>query len=95
MGVDIIDSSSESEIASNDAQDLESGEEIWESSGDEEDNSIACENLTAMNILFGVPLFLNFFQLTHRISERAMLTLLAFLKVLISYLATFSKETLS
>ena len=45
MGVDIIDSSSESEI---DAHDLESGEEVWESSGDEDDNSIACENQTAM-----------------------------------------------
>ena len=87
MGVDIIDSSSEPESASNDSQDWESGEEIWESSGDE-DNSIACENQTAMNI---VSLFLNFFQLTYRISERAMLTLLAFLKVLISYLATFSQ----
>lgn len=85
MGVDIID---ESELASNDDQGLESGEEIWES---EDDNSITCENQTAMDILFGVSLFLNFFQLTYRISEWAMLTLLAFLKVLISYLATFSQ----
>ena len=58
MCVNIIDSSSE---ASNDAQDLESSEEMWEGSGD---NSIACENQTAMNILFGVSLFLNSFS-TH------------------------------
>ena len=66
-----------------------SGEEIWEtefSSSGEESEEEDDDHKKARNILFGISLFFNFFLLTFRISERAMLTLLLFIQHLIRYI---------
>ena len=91
------DNSIYSDLSSNNAHDVQSDEEIWESSDDEDldsDDFSTCDNQTVRNVLFGVSLFLNFFQLTYRVSERAMTTLLTFLRTLITYLATASQGNL-
>jgi len=91
------DSSIYSDLSSNSAHGVQSDEEIWESSDDEDldsDDCSTCDNQTVRNVLFGVSLFLNFFQLTYRVSERAMTTLLTFLRTLITYLATASQGNL-
>ena len=66
-------------------------EEIWEDSGpeidsDREDTNIMTNDL-AKRILFGILTFINSFQLLFHASERAMSTLLLFLKTFITYLA--------
>ena len=67
-----------------------SGEEIWEtefsSSGEESEEEDDDHKKARNNILFGISLFFNFFLLTFRISERAMLTLLLFIQHLIRYI---------
>lgn len=100
-GEQVFNSDSESSIysdlSSNSAHGVQSDEEIWESSDDEDlesDDCSTCDNQTVRNVLFGVSLFLNFFQLTYRVSERAMTTLLTFLRTLITYLATASQGNL-
>ena len=66
-----------------------SGEEIWEkefSSSGEESEEEDDDHKKARNMLFGISHFLNFFLLTFRISERAMLTFLLFIQHLICYI---------
>ena len=56
-----------------------------------EDDGSRGEEHQAKEVLFGISTFLNFFQLTYHISERAMVTLLLFLRTLLLYLSTFSQ----
>lgn len=69
---------------------LSSGEEIWES--ESEDEHITEFQQTANEALLGISVFLNFFQLAFRVSERAISVLLMFLRTLIIYFATFSVD---
>lgn len=69
------------------------GEEIWgdsdlDSSDEEETNAD-----TVTNTLYGISLFLNLFNLCHRISERAMIALLRFLAVFFTYIAHICNNT--
>ena len=67
-----------------------SGEEICDielsSSGEESDNDASHKE--ARSILHGLSVFLNFFHLTFRVSERAMLCLLHFIQILIQYISS-------
>ena len=68
---------------------LDDEEEIWETSSDEE-NSSECSaiegNKFSNQLVLGICFFLNFFQLFYRISERAVLALLVFLRILFAFL---------
>lgn len=71
---------------------LNDGEEIWDllNSEDELENVALTTNehdttATVKGILYGAFLFLNFFQLFYRVSERAMIALLGFFQVLFGY----------
>ena len=68
-------------------------EEIWNVLN-EEDTVERSEksNKGTESLLLGVFLFLNFFQLFYRISERAMIALLGFLKAFLSHLANVSQN---
>ena len=78
-------SESEAEVTS-----PESGEEIWDTTENEDDFDDV--QYQAKDMLLGIFVFLNFFQLVFRISERAMATLLVFLKTLIGYFAMSSVD---
>ena len=89
------DSESTSESTLSSIESLESAEEIWELTDTDEDESCDSEasdgeGKKAQGVLFAISIFLNFFQLTFRISEQAMTTLLKFLRAMIMYL---SEET--
>ena len=65
-------------------------EEIWD--GTDDDNDAANVDMNQVDdhvesekVLLGISLFLYFFQLTYHISERAMTTLLLFVKLLLTY----------
>ena len=62
--------------------DTDSGEEIWEASGSEAEYE-KVERQSVKDVLFGLSVFLTFFQLAFRITERAMSALLAFLKTML------------
>ena len=77
----------ESELTS--LTDSSSGEEIWEdlpsSSCDDENQP---DNSEERDALYGISVFLNFIHLTFRLSERAMLTLILFIKILFKYISS-------
>lgn len=77
---------------------LESGEEIWETSSAEEAEQSESESATAepeaISILYTISFFLNFLQLTYRISERAMSLILTFLRLLLNYVSIMSQTPL-
>ena len=60
-------------------------EEIWDTSADDsstEDN----DTRTANEVVIAICIFLNFFQLFFRTSEKAILALLAFIRILFTFL---------
>ena len=69
----------------------ESGEEVWDiqlSSSGESDIECSDEGQKeAKSLLHVLSIFLNFFHLTFRVSERAMLTLLCFIHTLFQYIS--------
>ena len=65
-------------------------EEIWSDSDDEPKSGCTT---SAEGILSGIFLFLNFFQLFYRVSERAMMALLGFFHILFAYLASMSQNS--
>lgn len=60
-----------------------SDEEIWENCSDEE--TVGSESTKTNSVVVGICRFLNFFQLFHKVSERAILALLLFLRTLFSF----------
>ena len=67
-----------------------SGEEVWDSSvsSSDEDEATNVEHHEAQGMLYGISVFLNFFHLVFRLSERAMLTLLLFIQLLVKYISS-------
>ena len=81
-----IDKMLEQESSSEDECSL-GDEEIWDSCSDASDEDIVgAENTRASNVVMGICLFLNFFQLFYKVSERGILALLHFLRALLSFL---------
>ena len=79
----MLESSSESD---NDDQ-----EEMWENtSSDESITEGTSQQVANQEVVFGICIFLNFFQLFFRISERAVLALMNFLRALLTFLASVS-----
>ena len=73
------ESSSESECSLHD-------EEIWDdSSSTSDDEVIHSESYESKEIVLGICIFINFFQLFYKVSERAILALLVFLRTLLSF----------
>ena len=74
------------------------GEEIWElSDSDIEDSIEDCDqapSVTAKSLLFGVTLFVYFFHLFYRLSEKATVALLNFLRTLFSFVAGITQNRL-
>ena len=68
----------EERLSSDDECSLGEEEEIWEDYSDDSDQETSPRNVRARSIVIGVCLFLNFFQLFYRVSERAVLSLLSF-----------------
>jgi hypothetical protein len=64
------------------------GEEIWESSEDEDDQLQNTHHSIAQRVLNGMGLFLTKFQLFFKVSERGMSALLLFLVTLFAFLAS-------
>ena len=91
-----IDSVSDIERNScTDANSLASEEEIWENSSDEDISQYCGAEpvmVRANKLLYTISFFLNFFQLTFRISERAMAALLIFIRMLLGYLESVSEN---
>ena len=87
-----LSSSSASQASSS----SESGPEVWDetsdsSSSDESDSDLNCAVDDAENLRFIVCLFLAFFQLCHRVSDRALSHLLSFLFALLNHLMSYAK----
>ena len=78
----------EERLSSDDECSLGEEEEIWEDYSDDSDQETSPRNVRARSIVIGVCLFLNFFQLFYRVSERAVLSLLSFLRFLFTFLAS-------
>lgn len=64
------------------------GEELWEFSESEEENTTNNVTPTVEN-MFGISFFLSFFHLFYRVSERGMISLLSFLRMFFSFVGTF------
>ena len=95
MDIEDSDVNLESSICDEDSQDSASGEEVWDSSESEDEGCIRERDVVhtqVKDVLFGMAVFLNFFQLVFHISERALSTLLAFLRTLVIYFAFSSDE---
>lgn len=90
---DISDTSSLMSFTSS----LTDGEEIWDLMSSEDESVTTGKEHdvtgTANGILYGIYLFLNNFQLFYRVSERAMVALLGFFKVLFAYLANITQNS--
>ena len=71
------ENSSESECSFHD-------EEIWDDSSSTSDEVIHSESYKSKEIVLGICVFINFFQLFYKVSERAILALLVFLRTLLS-----------
>jgi len=71
-----------------------SDEEIWSDTDEIDDPNDATQGyITAADaILSGICLFLNFFQLFYRVSERAMRVLLDFFQMIFAHLASLSQN---
>ena len=64
-------------------------EEIWNTSADDSgtgDN----DTLTSNEVVIGICLFVNFFQLFYQTSEKAILTLVVFMRVMFTFLGNIS-----
>ena len=73
-----------SEISSNDLD-----EEIWTDTDEDDSENVMVEE--ANNVFYCISLFLNYYQLTYHISERAMMAILTFLRLLFVYLGTLTQ----
>ena len=87
-----LSSSSASQASSS----SESGPDVWDetsdsSSSDESDSDLNCAADDAENLHFIVCLFLVFFQLCHRVSDRALSHFLSFLFALLNHLISYVK----
>ena len=74
---------------------LEDNEEIWETSSTQDLDGIDFSDATPDNeitdqVILGICFFMNFFQLFYRVSEKAILALLSFLRILFSVLGSIS-----
>ena len=81
-----IDEMLDQESSSSEDQCSLSDEEIWDSSDTSDEDRVAAENTRTSNIVVGICLFLNFFQLFYKVSERGILALILFLRSLLSFL---------
>ena len=89
------DSLGDDDTSCTDTLSLVSGEEIWENSSDDDVGQLSRSEPTSIKanrILYAISFFLSFFQLTFRVSERAMAALLTFLRVLLSYVSSLSQN---
>ena len=89
------DSLGDDDTSCTDTFSLVSGEEIWENSSDDDVGQLSRSEPTSIKanrILYAISFFLSFFQLTFRVSERAMAALLTFLRVLLSYVSSLSQN---
>ena len=72
-------------------------EEIWEDSDDNVTDStkLSCssseDHPQGENVILGISLFLNYFQLTYNVSEHAMSAFLMFVRLLLVYLASLAQ----
>ena len=87
-----LSSSSASQASSS----SESGPEVWDetsdsSSSDESNYDLNCAVDDAENLRFIVCLFLAFFQLCHRVSDRVLSHLLSFIFALLNHLISYAK----
>ena len=80
----VSDSSSEFDFQS----DLD--EEIWE----DRSCSSSEDHPQGENVILGISLFLNYFQLTYNVSERAMSAFLMFVRLLLVYLASLAQDNI-
>ena len=84
---DIISlSDSDSSTSSGGSEMFSDMEEVWNSCDDDDVEVTEVENFRS--IMFGLSIFLNFFQFAFCISERAMLVLLKFLRIFLVHLST-------
>jgi hypothetical protein len=81
--IDLVTSSSESEML------LSDNDEIWDFLDSESEEESSMENNA---LIRGICYFLGLFHLIFRLSEKAMVALLAFLRTLFSYIASLRPQ---
>ena len=79
-----IDTMLEHESSTEDELSLEDGE-IWDDCSNSSDEETAHTDFNEKKVVLGICLFLNFFQVFYKVSERAILALILFLKTLMSF----------
>lgn len=84
--IDLVTSSSESELPFSD------NDEIWDFSDSESDENQEESSIDGNTLIRGISYFLGLFHLTFRLSEKAMVALLAFLRTIFAYLASLRPQ---